>query len=132
MKLLAEASSQFTFNFVFQGAIVGLALLDLCLTIIILRFYIQIFPERKEWWNLEVNPVARFVWKKFGLKVGSFILGVYAVLLMGFVSWLCLIDRLLMGILLGVYLITFANHVRILLDVQRVLKKKQVNNVVTR
>lgn len=119
------------FNFLFQGFIVGLALLDLCLTIIILRFYIRIFPDKKEWYNLEVNPVARFVWKKFGLKVGSVILGVYAILLMGFVSWLCLFDRLLMGMLLGVYLLTFANHVRILLDVQRVLKKKQVNNAVT-
>jgi hypothetical protein len=112
-------------NIWFIFFIIFLSLTDLTITIFVIRYFKNEIPERKDWWMLESNPIARFIWKGFGFRRGNIILYFYALAYSMLVGWIFSHDRFLMGFLSGGYMVVFSQHLRVLIDIRAIVRRRK-------
>jgi hypothetical protein len=93
-------------------------LLDLGITIFVL-YHVKKLDER--WYEMEANPIARLLWKKYGLKKGTILILIYILPLMILVGWIASLDKFLFGIVIGQFSIVFGLHLRMLLELRRTI-----------
>lgn len=85
--------------------------MDILLTYIFVYFYRAKYPRDKDWKELEINPLVKFFWSKFGLHKGTtfkvLIIDIPLVLLIIILTFK---SEFILGSVFGIYAITLFIH----------------------
>ena len=102
-----------------------LFLLDIFITVKWMKRYRDNFPDDNNWRNFEVNPLARYCWKKFGLILGSIIAVILISPIILLITTIALKYSFVLGYVLGIYHIIFILHFKAYIHLDRMILKKQ-------
>lgn len=104
-----------------------LYLIDMSCTFFIATTYRSIFPQDKNWTEMELNFILRNLWKKYGLKKGTLFASLIVYPLVFLIAFF-IIDDFFFGFLIGLYSMLFLIHIttiRQLLIAQKKYEKKK-------
>ena len=71
---------------------------------------------------MEMNVLTKYLWKKYGLKLGSFYSGIFSFLIVSVLAFS--FEWFFVGLMYGVYLIVFALHLRDISAIRIIINKK--------
>lgn len=83
---------------------------DIVLTYAFFKRYRMRYPKDTRWQRMEINPLIKFYWSKYGLELGTIFAFVTVMPIILFMIFITSKDKFLFGMVVGIYWMVFMLH----------------------